>query len=110
MTCIIMVFLCGHTVQIRDVIRLGRQAKPSVDGNSCPRPVLVKLATVWDERLVLVSRPKMKEFRVGRIFIRSDLSTEERARRCPQPPSSHVGSSPVSGSACTRVTPYLTFT
>ena len=58
---------------IRDLIRLGK----FVEGQT--RPVLVKLMNFWDERIILASRTKLKTFRIRRIFVRPDLTSEKRA-------------------------------
>ena len=60
---------------IRDLIRLGKYAEDR------SRPVLVKLINFWDKRIILASRAKLKSFRISRIFVRPDLSPEERALR-----------------------------
>lgn len=67
---------------IRDVIRLSKRVVGECSVR--PRPVLVKFTTVWDKQLILVSKKKMKGFRVGGIFIRQDLSPEDRVSRRPR--------------------------
>ena len=73
------VHLVGKDIPIKDLYRLGKQSR-SEDVNH-PRPVLVKFLTVWDRRLILLSKRKLKDFRLSRIFVRPDLSPEERRDR-----------------------------
>ena len=73
------VHLVGKDIPINDLYRLGKQSR-SEDVNH-PRPVLVKFLTVWDRRLILLSKRKLKDFRLSRIFVRPDLSPEERRDR-----------------------------
>ena len=68
-------FLCGSPVPIRDLFRLGK----FVEGRT--RPVLVKLLNFWDKRIILASKTKLKTFRISKVFIRPDLSPDERANR-----------------------------
>ena len=75
-------YLSGRQVTIRDLFRLGKRAQSGGDhGQARPRPVLVKLSTVWDRRLILISKTKLKDFRLGKIFVHPDLSPEDRAKR-----------------------------
>ena len=45
-------YLAGKVVSIKDLFRLGKRPPP---GEGCdparPRPVLVKITTIWDKRL-----------------------------------------------------------
>ena len=66
-------FLCGSPVPIRDLFRLGK----FVEGRT--GPVLVKLLNFWDKRIILASKTKLKTFRISKVFIRPDLSPDERA-------------------------------
>ena len=68
----ILEFLAKRPVGVNDLVRLGRRpSQPSTDQR--PRPVLVKLTTVWDRRIVLNEKRRLKEFHVSRLFIREDL-------------------------------------
>ena len=75
-------YLSGKVVSIKDLFRLVKRP-PTGEGSdpAHPRPVLVKLTTIWDKRLLLFSKQKLKAFRLSRIFVRPDLSPEERATR-----------------------------
>ena len=86
-------FLVNKPVGIKDLVRIGRSKKAeSASVNALrPRPLLIKLDTVWDRRLVLAFKRKLKQFRVERLFLREDLSLEVRQRRFPL--RSHSGSS-----------------
>ena len=46
-----------------------------------PRPLLIKLTSIWDKRLVLASKRVLKEYSVPRIFINEDLPLEVRRAR-----------------------------
>ncbi len=86
----ILEYVVGRPVSISDMFRLGRPKQPPHDDSSThgPRPILIKLASAWDRRLLLNSKRKLKEFRVSRLFLREDLSPEERLkhRKTPVPP------------------------
>ena len=79
----ILTFLAGRPVAVNDLVRLGRSIKQSdpVLPTRRPRPVLIKLSTAWDRRLILASKRKLKEFHVSRLYIREDLSLEDRQLR-----------------------------
>ena len=75
-------FLTGEPIVIRDLFRLGRKQNPvSTTPSARPRPVLVKLSTSWDRRIIMSNVRKVKEYSTSGIFIREDLSTEERQKR-----------------------------
>jgi len=66
--------LSGRDIQIADAIRLGGRFSPDKT-----RPVLVKLQTIWDRRLILASARKLAnvdEFK--HVFIKPDQSLSER--------------------------------
>jgi small nuclear ribonucleoprotein (snRNP)-like protein len=52
--------LVGHTVDIVDLFRLGRYS----DKENRPRPILIKLRSVWDCRVLLSSSRKLKGTRM----------------------------------------------
>ena len=83
---------------IKDLFLLRKLVRSSGDsGNVRARPVLVKLSSVWDKRLILISKSKLKHFRLSRSFVRPDLSPEERDAR-------KRNSAPKDGSSTTGVT------
>ena len=45
------------------------------------RPIIVKLRTAWDRRILLANCVKLKGYGDGKIFISPDESLEERRRR-----------------------------
>ena len=80
----ILAFIAGRPVSIKDLFRLGKLAKPSSPSASIsqrPRPVLIKLVTAWDRRVVLFSKRKLKEFRLHHLFLREDLSPDHKVRQ-----------------------------
>lgn len=89
-------FVAGRSVPWADAFRLGRR-KTQVTVSMSPRPLLIKLCNVWDKRLVLSSKRKLKDYSVSNVFLREDLSLEARKARAlkrqkgatngsPQPP------------------------
>ena len=48
----ILEFLSGKSIQIKDMFRLGKFISQTT--SSRPRPVLIKLCTAWDRKLVLL--------------------------------------------------------
>ena len=59
---------------IKDLVRLGRRRDPLDSSTSRPRPVLLKLLSSWDRRLVLSAVRELKGFSVKGIYIHEDLS------------------------------------
>ena len=53
--------MIGRSVRIRDAFRIGRK-KPNSDESSRPRPLLIKLDSCWDRRILLSSRRSLKFF------------------------------------------------
>ena len=78
----ILVFLCGRAVPFKDAFRLGRFKNH--DDDHPPRPLLVKLSSTWDKRLILAAKRNLKDYRIKRLFIREDLSPEVRKQRAQQ--------------------------
>lgn len=74
----ILAHLAGRSIAIKDFFRLGRRQSPGSDSTPRPRPLLVKLNSVWERRLVLAGRRSLKSFRITRLFIREDLTPEQR--------------------------------
>ena len=68
----ISTFLTDSTKDLKDLFRIG---KKTVD--RC-QPTIVKLRTVWDKRLLLAAKSKLKSFRLSGIFILQDMSKDER--------------------------------
>ena len=46
-----------------------------------PRPIVLKLCSPWDRRLVLANRFNLKGYDVEGLFVREDLSPEARQQR-----------------------------
>lgn len=73
-------FVSGKEIVVKDLFRLGKKVSRTDNNVQVrPRPILVKFSTVWDKRLILISKKKLKEFRLQNVFVRPDLSPEERA-------------------------------
>ena len=73
-------FLTGRPTPVKDMFRIGRYKKPEVDEPSTPhpRPILLKLTSPRDRRLVLANRFNLKHFTVKGS---EDLSPEARLQR-----------------------------
>jgi hypothetical protein len=67
--------ITDHDVDVVDSFRIGRYADGKV------RPIIVKLHTAWDKRLLLIGCKKLKEFTQAKIFLSADLSLDERRKR-----------------------------
>ena len=67
-------FVAGHDVDVVDMFRIGLYSSQKV------RPIIVKLRTVWDKRIILNSCYKLKDFG-DRIFVVPDESPEARRKR-----------------------------
>ncbi len=79
----ILTFLAGRPVGVDYLVRLGNSDKhprPDLPAQR-PHPVLIKVSTVWDRRLILASKWKLKEFCVSLHYIREDLSPKDRQER-----------------------------
>ena len=73
----ILHFVLEHSVDTVDMFRLGRFNANS----SRPRPILVKLRAVWDKRLLLSKRNKLKNYSVRGVFIDPDEPSDVRRAR-----------------------------
>ena len=79
-------FLIGKPVQIKDILRLGRFRSPA-SPSSRPHPLLIKLCTVWDRKLLLLRKSNLREFRIKRLFLKEDVAPDHKLRqRKPVPP------------------------
>ena len=77
-------FIVGKPVPLNDLFRLGRRSQTSDSVSSSPvrpRPVLLKLSSAWDRRLILSAVRKLRGYAIKRLFIREDLSPEDRQKR-----------------------------
>ncbi len=60
---------------------MGRRKPSDTSDTLPPRPLLVKLVSEWDRRLLLSAKFKLKHFSSARVFLREDLPPEVRAAR-----------------------------
>ena len=72
-------FLAERPVQIWDVFRLGKH-NPSSSGTR-PRPVLIKLSSTWDHKVLLLQKRNLHNFRLKHLFLRADVPPEHRLRQ-----------------------------
>lgn len=71
----ILHFVTDHSVDVIDMFRLGRFNAEKT------RPVLVKLRTAWDKRLILSRASKLKQFNQRGVFIVPDEPIEVRRKQ-----------------------------
>ena len=71
-------FLIDRPVKLLDAFRLGCKPDPS---HTRPRPVLIKLGSCWDRRLLLASCRKLKGYTKSKLFLREDLPPDARSSR-----------------------------
>ena len=64
----------GRKVAVADYRRVGRFSAEA----SKSRPLLIRLASVWDRRLLLGSKYKLKGFTEAKLFVREDKPPAER--------------------------------
>jgi len=67
-------FVTGRHVDVMDMYRIGRFANDKI------RPIIVKLRTVWDRRVVLSSCAKLRNYS-SRVFISPDEPPDVRRKR-----------------------------
>ena len=74
------------------MFRLGKYI-PSTSSSSRPRPILIKLYTAWDRKLVLLRKSSLKDFCLKRLFLREDVSPNPKLRVRKSISSVHPGDS-----------------
>ena len=79
----------GRRVAIADCKQIGKFSSESVRS----QPLLVRLASVWDRRLLLSSKYKLKGFSEAKLFVREDRPPNERKTSTKQPASQQVSQS-----------------
>ena len=70
--------LIGKSVKVLDAFRLGRKSPEASVSTARPRPLLIKLDSSWDRRLLLASCRKLKGYTTQKLFLREDLPPEAR--------------------------------
>ena len=74
-------FLVGRSIQIKDLFRLGKYVHPKDFEDSCrPLPVLIKLTTPWDRRLILLQKSNLQKFKIACLFLREDVPPDHKFR------------------------------
>ena len=76
----------GRKVTIADCKRIGRFSSDLIRS----RPLLVRLASVWDRRLLLSCKYKLKGFSEAKLFVREDRPPNARKTFTKQPVSQQV--------------------
>ena len=76
-------FLAGKPVLVKDLFRLGKYVPSADPQNSShrPRPVLIKLTTPWDRRLILLRKSNLRNYAIPRLFVREDVAPEHKLRQ-----------------------------
>ena len=68
------VHLIGKTVRMLDAFRLGRRKDTFNNLTARPRPILIKLDSCWDKRLILSACRKLKVIlRISFLFVKTFL-------------------------------------
>jgi hypothetical protein len=70
-------FITDHNIDVVDAFRLGRY---NPNGPNKPRPILLKLRTVWDKRLILSRCSRLKQYSQRGVFVAADEPPEVRRR------------------------------
>ena len=71
---VIFEFAVGRKIELADCRRIGKYLQGQVKS----RPLLVKLVSAWDRRLLLSTKFKLRGFTDAWIFLREDLAPEDR--------------------------------
>ena len=68
----------------RLVFRLG---KYSASSSKRPWPILIKLATAWDHKIILLQKCILRDNETHRLFLREDVAPDHRFRQKAEHPS-----------------------
>ena len=68
------------------MFRSGRLQPPS-SSSPRPRPLLIKLCTVWDPKLILLRKTNLRDFHIKRLFLREDVAPDHKFRQKRSAPS-----------------------
>ena len=75
-------FLVDKSIEIKDMFRLGKYNKPTGLSSSVRvRPLLVKVSTAWDRKLILLRKSRLRDFRISCLFLREDVPPEHKLRQ-----------------------------
>ena len=85
-------FAVGRKIELDDCQRLGK-FNPHQEKS---RPLIVKLASVWDQRLLLNTKYKLRQFKGAQLFAREDQAPEDCKRNDAKSKTS-VGRKPDNG-------------
>ena len=80
-------------MQIKDIFHLGRFTNLQ-SSSSRPRPLLIKLCTAWDRKLVLLRKSKLSDFHIKHLFIREDVALDHKLRQRQSVPLSERDTQP----------------
>ena len=78
----VLEFLAKKPILIKDMFCLGKYARStSMPNPARPRPILVKLSTAWDRKLILLRKSNLREFRIRHLFLREDVPPDHMLRQ-----------------------------
>ena len=69
-------FAVGRKIKLVDCRRLGK----FIPNQEKSRSLIVKLASVWDRRLLLNTKYKLRHFKGAQLFVRENRAPEDRKR------------------------------
>jgi len=76
----VLSFVSGHAVDVVDLFRLGRYVGNNNGSPRKPRPILIKLRTFWDKRVLMSRCSVLKQYQHAGVFIVPDESPEVRRK------------------------------
>ena len=99
-------FIVGNPVSINDMFRLGKYHKSSDTSSRVHvRPILVKISTAWERKLILLRKSRLRDFRTKYLFVREDVPPEHKLRQ--RRPKSRVESTVTSMPSTSNIPPTL---
>ena len=99
-------FIVGNPVSIKDMFRLSKYRKSSDTSSRVHvRPILVKISTAWERKLILLRKSRLRDFRTKHLFVREDVPPEHKLRQ--RRPKSRVESTVTSMPSTSNIPPTL---
>ena len=78
-------FFTGKSVNINDVFRLGKFSSSFKH----PCPILKRLATIWDRKIILLHKRKLRDYKTPRLFLHDDVPPNHQFWQKAKHPSSN---------------------
>ena len=77
----ILEFLVGRSIQVKDLFMLGKYVHPKdFEDSRRPRPILIKLTTPWNRRLILPQKSNLQKFKIACLFLREYVPPDHKFR------------------------------